>query len=62
MKPLALNSNNAVNMLVNESVNSRKPPPKDYLREMKSKREQQMDGRRNHHLFNGAEFDKVLKS
>jgi hypothetical protein len=39
---------------------SKKPPPKDYLREMKSKRD--AEGKRNHHGFNGAEIDKVLKS
>lgn len=44
---------------------SKRPPPKDYLKEMKSKREQDegsSTNRRNHHLFNGAELDRVLKN
>lgn len=41
----------------------KKPPPRDYLKELKSKREQ--DGvqvKRHHALLNEAEIDKVLKS
>ena len=42
---------------------SKKPPPKDYLREMKSKREQEgIQVKRHHHLLNEAEIDKVLKN
>ena len=43
---------------------SQKPPYRDYLKEMKSKREQQenLGGGFRQHMIHGAEIDKVLKS
>ena len=41
---------------------SEKPPVKDYLREMKSKREQQQQYENRSHMLHGAEIDKVLRS
>lgn len=73
-EPEAVRQDNVQQFHVRRSVNtkkaliqrqdseiSKKPPPKDYLREMKSKRDAE-GGKRNHHGFNGAEIDKVLKS
>ncbi len=43
-----------------ETLKPQPPPPKDYLREMAQKREQ--DGGRRHPLVSGADIDRVLKS
>ncbi len=45
-----------------EGNNSRKPPPKDYLREMKSKRLQDAAEGKKQANYHGVEIDKVLRS
>jgi hypothetical protein len=46
-----------------QELANKKPPPKDYLKEMKSKREQEgVNVKKHHHLLNEAEIDKVLKN
>lgn len=50
-----------------EEANFKKPPPpqRDYLKEFKSKREQQMlyqDGGSRHRMIHGMEIDKVLRN
>lgn len=60
-----LNKQNSNEISDSVSAKSKRPPPKDYLKEMKSKREQDEgsnSNRRNLHLFDGRDLDRVLKN
>ena len=58
----SLNPKSVKNMPPKEQAD-KKPPPRDYLKELKSKREQEgVQVKKHHYLLNEAEIDKVLKS